>query len=126
MAYEFEYYSGKDLEYPRKPQKPKLPPNATAADAQLFAHEMVLWESAKDQYEVNRKSYTEEMKQRMAKFQKKLQEDYDLNDAQFSLLWNKAWEDGHSGGLQEVWQEFNELHTFVSDYIVVMEKSYNG
>lgn len=125
MAYKFEYYIGKDLEYPRKPQKPTLPPNATPADAKAFYLEMVLWESEQAQYEVDRKSYTGEMDQRRRKFQKKLQEDYDLNDKQFWLLWHKAWEDGHSGGLQEVWQEFEKLHTFVSDYIIVMEKSCN-
>jgi hypothetical protein len=53
----------------------------------------------------------------MNEFQDELMKDYGLCQQEFDVIWEKAWEDGHSAGLSEVYCHFGSLFDFVHKYM---------
>ncbi len=113
MSYDFEYYSGKHLRYPSKPSKPTISRNPSAIEARA-------WADALEDYEREIETYNEELSwcrsessRLQTEFMDKLKKDCGLSDKAFDLIWDKAWERGHSAGLQEVYQEFDDLFGFL-------------
>lgn len=47
------------------------------------------------------------------------EENHHLNDAQFNLIYNKAYEEGHSDGYDAVAERFSDLEKFVLRFIGV-------
>jgi hypothetical protein len=117
MSYDFQYYSGEMLRMPEKPAKPRLERNPTAIEARAYADALEEYESALSSYNENLGWYKSEKKVLLTKFQDKLREDYGLSDSQFSVLWNEAYNRGHSGGLHEVYHKFDSLYEFVEKYV---------
>lgn len=116
MSYDFDYYSGADLKYPSKPTKPTLGRNPTAVDARAFADALEEYERAIESYKEDKSYYKHCVNARMREFHEKLMKDYGLCQQEFDIIWNKAWEDGHSYGLSEVYSHFNSLFDFVIEY----------
>jgi hypothetical protein len=114
MDYDLDYFGGKDLVYPKTPIKPRLDPKADSTTAMAYARDLAVYESAMISYRELKQEYSRLCGQRQLELQDRLRDDYDLAQAQFDLLWNKAWEDGHSNGLHSVvyyFEEFYELAT---------------
>lgn len=112
MSYDFEYYSGQMLRMPDKPAKPRLGSNASAIEARAYADALEEYEGEMKSYNESLGWYKSEKKVLMAKFQDRLRSDYSLSESEFSVLWNEAYNRGHSGGLHEVYHEFDSLHEF--------------
>lgn len=113
MSYDFEYYSGQMLRMPDKPAKPRLERNPTAIEARAYADGLEEYEREMKSYEEDLGWYKSEKKVLLTKFQDKLREDYGLSESAFSVLWNEAYNRGHSGGLHEVYHEFDSLFEFL-------------
>ncbi len=112
MNYDFDYYSGQMLRMPEKPTKPRLERNPSSVEARAYAE-------ALEEYELEMKSYNEDLgwyraekANLLVKFRDKVRSDYGLSVATFSVIWNEAYNRGHSGGLQEVYNEFDSLRDF--------------
>ena len=117
MSYDFQYYSGEMLRAPEKPAKPRLERNPTAIEARAYADALEEYESALSSYNEDLGWYKNEKKVLLTKFQDKLREDYGLSESAFSVLWNEAYNRRHSGGLHEVYYEFDSLYEFGEKYV---------
>jgi hypothetical protein len=120
MSYDFEYYSGQMLRAPTKPSKPGLSRNPTAIEARAFADALEEYEREMKAYNENLSWYRSEAASLLTKFQDKLKEDYSLGSAEFDVIWSEAYDHSHSGGLQEVYYEFERLYEFAIKYTKVM------
>lgn len=113
MSYDFEYYSGDMLRMPEKPTKPRMERNPTSIEARAYADALEEYESALASYNEDLGWYRSEKAGLLIKFQDKVRSDYGLSNEPFSVLWNEAYNRGHSGGLQEVYNEFDSLFEFL-------------
>lgn len=109
MDWDFDYYEGRDLARPSKPSKPVLSANPSSAEAKLFATQLEKWEHDMRLCDDAVRMVRVEKEGRMAEFKELIRDDYDLNTAQFDILWAYAWQRGHSSGLQEVVSHFQEI-----------------
>ena len=50
MSYDFDYYSGKDIEYPTRPKKPVLPSKPTPNDYRTYADQIEIYDTEKAEY----------------------------------------------------------------------------
>lgn len=117
----FDYYSGEDLKFPRSPKKPGLKGNPTSADVRRYADKLEEYEIEFEKYSKLKKEYYEILNARTVEFRNDLHSKYcpELSDAAFSVIFNKAWEDGHSSGHYRVDELVDELTDFVLE---IMEK----
>jgi hypothetical protein len=122
MSYDFDYYRGEDLRAPVKPVKPVLGRNPTAIDARAFADALEEYEREFRSYEEDKSYYQHQMSARHREFEDTLQKDYALDDSEFSVIWSEAYDRGHSGGLQEVYGEFDRLFDFAVKYAETVKK----
>lgn len=123
MSYDYDYYSGRDLIYPKRPSRPSaLPRNATAAEVRHYADQLEVYEGETVIYKELDREYSDKLNGRLKELQTKLRDDYDITEAQFFVLWNKAWEDGHSSGLHEVVSIFDDLYDLASEF-AALEKN---
>lgn len=113
MSYDFEYYSGQMLRMPEKPVKPTISRNPSAVEARAYADALEEYESALSSYNEDYAWYLSEKASLLIKFQDKLRSDYGLGEAAFNVIWAEAWNRGHSGGLHEVYHEFDSLFEFL-------------
>lgn len=112
MDYDFDYYSGRDLFYPSLIKKPMLQRNATAEQHRKYADELEDYEVRNDKRRMLVKQYNDACNERMEEFKTRLMHDYDVSREQLDLIWQRAWESGHSAGLQEVYHYFDEYYEF--------------
>jgi hypothetical protein len=117
MDYDFDYYSGRDLHYWHvKPIKPILGRNPNAIEARAFADQLEVYEAEMKGYTEARDEYTRRINGRLVELKTRLRDDYDITEAQMHLLWDKAWEDGHSEGLHRVVAIFEELYELATKF----------
>lgn len=110
MSYDYDYYSGRDLEYPRlSVKRPIWKAKPTPAEARAYADGLEAYEAAKPAYDVAVSEYNEKINERLAAFRNELKIDYCLTDAEFAAIWTVAWDRGHASGLSEVVNEFDDL-----------------
>lgn len=122
MSYDFDYFSGTDIKSPVKPTKPTLGRNPTAIDARAFADALEEYEREFRSYEEDKSYYQSQRTDRFNQFRVDLQKEYSLNDSEFNVIWSEAYDRGHSGGLQEVYGEFDRLFDFVVKYAETVKK----
>jgi hypothetical protein len=115
-AYDFDYYGGMDIVYPTKPVKPVLGRNADSVEAMAWAEALAEYESELKSYKEDCAVYGQEAGHRLKELQERLRDDYNLTEAQFFVLWHRAWEHGHSAGLSEVYHYFNEFYELVTEF----------
>ena len=113
MNYDFEYYSGVMLRMPEKPVKPRLEHNPSSIEARAYADALEEYEHEMKAYNENLGWYRSEKAALLIKFKDNLRTDYDLEVAAFDVIWSEAWDRGHSGGLREVYYEFDRLFEFL-------------
>jgi hypothetical protein len=114
MSYDYDYYSGRDLSYPRSPIKPGLKHNANSDEAMNYASALAMYEKMMVVYREQVSEYHRLSNIRLNELKTRLKNDYPTNDKQFDLLWSKAWEDSHSEGIRAVVDKFDELYDFVT------------
>ena len=116
MSYNFAYIRGSDLVYPKSPKKPRLSSNPSAQEAREYADALEHYDIVYTEYRDELMKYTSEIHRREDQFRKELQEEYDLSDAHFSVLWSFAWDDGHSAGYEEVVLYFERYYDLVTAF----------
>jgi hypothetical protein len=116
MSYDYDYFSGKDLHYPVKPTKPRMGSTPTAAEARAYADNLEVYEAEMTDYTENKDWYNRQTNLRMIELHDRIRDDYDITEAQFNVLWRRAWEDGHSESLRRVVEIFDELYEMASEF----------
>lgn len=119
---DFDYYSGRDLTYPARPKRPTLAPKHTSQDARVYADAMEQFESELVNYHAEMSDYNTKTQARQQELKDTLRDINDLNENQFNLLWNFAWEEGHSAGLSEVVNWFNEYYDLATQFVKLAEQ----
>jgi hypothetical protein len=120
MSYDFEYYSGKDLVYPTKPSVPFLRTNPSAADARIYADELEAYEVAMLEFHAEISRVGKLRNERLDEFINVLRSDFGMTQPEFDVIWGKAYDEAHNGGLAETYHKFCDLAEFVSEYNKVM------
>ena len=77
--------------------------------------------TAVSEYEAARAVASTAAGKRLSEFETQLKADYGLCDSEFSVIWGEAYNRGHSGGLHEVYSEFDSLCDFVHRYVETMK-----
>lgn len=114
--YDYAYYEGADLLNALKPIKPSLGRNPTSVEALAYAEALADYERELESYKENIAYYTAQKNNRMKELQETIKADYDISDAQFFVLWAPAYENGHSAGLNEVVNCFDEYYEMASAF----------
>jgi len=117
MNYDFDYFAGRHLKFPKKPTKPTLERNPSAIEARAFADALEEYEREMKSYEEDKCFYQSELTSLQREFRDKLKSDYSLTDAEFVVLWSEAYDRNHSGGLEEMANAFDSLYDFVLKYM---------
>lgn len=97
--------------YPRSARRPVFPgPRATAEEAETYAEQLKTYEAAQREVEELRAAHHAETDRLHTMFKADLLEELDLTrHPKADLLFAKAWDRGHSCGLQGVVDEAYEL-----------------
>lgn len=117
MKYDLDYYRGTSLSVPKPPTKPKLHHKHSSFEAKCYAEDLEQYEKEVSVYEDDLNHYRCQMVKRMNELQEELKLDYGLSESQAFVLWNEAYENGHSAGLQEVLYHYDNLYTFIQKYM---------
>lgn len=122
MTYDFDLYSGAHLITPTKPRKPTIGRNPSYIEARAFADALEEYEREFKGYEEDKRWYLSERSRLDTEFRGKLKKDYGLSDEEFDVLWSEAYEQGHSGGIREMYNHFDRLYEFVLKYNSIAKK----
>lgn len=118
---DFAYYGGEGLTFPARPRKPTTPKTQSSENIRRYADELEVYEGLFEDYVALRKEYYKILNARDIEFRNDLHSEYcpELTDAVFNVIFNKAWEDGHSSGHYRVAELVEELADFALE---IMEK----
>ena len=96
--------------YPSRPNKPILAKDATAADHRAYAEELENYEALLASYKQACAAYNTRTGELEAQFQADLEAYYEMSGhPKAGLLYWKAYERGHSGGMEEVANVYSDL-----------------
>ena len=84
---------------------------------QLHKMEKAVEASAKEQYIEAKKEYNHRVLELEDELKELVREDFGMDKEVFNILWNKAYEQGHSNGYKCVISEAEELYEFVNDIV---------
>lgn len=103
------------VQYPTKPRKPRLASGATAAEARAYADEVEAYGPAMEAFATARAAYYADEDRLAWVFRRDLEEEngvpHDHPKAQ--MLWDKSYEQGHSSGLSEIANVYDDLSELV-------------
>ena len=88
----------------------------TAAEARIYADQLEVYEAEMTDYNEYKVWYSNQTHLRMKELHDRIRDDYDITEAQFNVLWHRAWEDGHSESLRRVVEIFDELYEMASEF----------
>ena len=102
------------MEYPKAPAKPVLVKNATPTEIRAYADAIELYDAAYDVYKSARIAYSAETTAKHNQFRSDLETEYrTTGHPKANLLWTMAWDEGHSSGLNEVFNWYDRLSDLV-------------
>ena len=84
---------------------------------QLHKMEKAVEASVKEQYIEAKKEYKHRVLELEDELKELVREDFGMDKEVFDILWNKAYEQGHSEGYECVISEAEELYDFVNDIV---------
>lgn len=116
MLKDVEYYSGDDLRYPDRPQKPVVKNRDDPASIRRYADKLESYYAAADKYRIDKQVYRDTIKERKQELMLDLAAENELSPAQAEVLFYKAWEEGHSGGISEVIDSFTSLVDLIAEF----------
>jgi hypothetical protein len=114
--YDYAYYEGADLKSYSKPIKPRLGRRPNSVEALAYAEALAEYERELESYKEHMEYYNQQRDGRMNQLHEAIQVDYDINPKQFAWLWSAAYENGHSEGLQQVVNRFDEYYNMASAF----------
>jgi hypothetical protein len=123
---DYDYYRAADLEFPTKPKAPPCPDSkSSAGEFRVYADALETYEKEKAEYEASIDKIREELSKRQSKFSDDLRvvagAETVITDAQHTILYDKAYEEGHSGGYPEIHFAYEELLDFYLEMIRVVK-----
>jgi hypothetical protein len=106
------------VQWPTMPEKPavlnKRVMDVTAEDLARAAEIKARYDADMQAYKDQKRLYAQSEQQGIAKLREDLEREYGLSGhRKADLLWHKAWEHGHSSGLEEVAQWYDDLAELV-------------
>lgn len=102
-------YKNQDV-YPSRPNNPVLAKDATASDHRAYADELGKYEASLETYKQAQAAYNTRTGMLKAELQADLEAYYEMSgNPKAGLLYWKAYERGHSGGMEEVANAYNDL-----------------
>jgi len=106
-----DYYAGRDIPVPARPVKPRHPARGeeTADAFAQYAKDLRVYEEAMPAFMKNQTRYRATLNARLDECVEDLALENGISRAQADIVWHKAWEDGHSSGIQDVLYHFDEL-----------------
>ena len=115
------------LPYPGRPRKPKSPgPNGTSYAYSDYANLLEIWEAEVEEWEKKKAAYSAEEARLLEKFKQDALDDVGLKGHPAAdAIYAKAWEDGHSNGYSEVYNELldlADLADWAKPYIAVVKR----
>lgn len=111
-----DYYAGRDVAYPDRPSKPVVSDRESPAAIRAYADALEAYNEAMETYRADKDAYNATLRDRQAELVVDLAAEYDLSPDQATVIFRKAWEDGHSGGIGEVIMIFEELLDMVEAF----------
>ena len=117
MSYDYAYYSGEDLVWPVKPNKPFLRTAPNAADCRKYADELDVYCSDMTEYHKDYEEMLQEVIRRQKEFSIAIRYDYALSKEQFFVLWEQAKYYAKSEDLKIIGEEIDRLYNFMVRYI---------
>jgi hypothetical protein len=117
------YYAGDDLELPVRPAKPSG--GFDRNDPQSLrdhADRMEVWQDANDAFGLQIAAHRRSQQSRRNELQRDLGIENNLTMAQAGVLFNVAWEDGHSDGFYAVINRFEQLVEIIENFNQAGEK----
>lgn len=112
-----EYYSGSDIETPVRPTKPMLLDRDDPDQIREYADRMESYHKNKEKYNEGNHEYRKMLSKRRAELVEDLAEEHEITLGQAKAVFEVAWEDGHSSGVGEVIQRFEELVEMAEQYL---------
>lgn len=95
---------------PESPRKPRLMPDATPVQVRAYADALEAYDAAKKTHREQMAAYYARSTALEAEFRHDLEVEYDMvGHPKADLLYAKAYELGHSGGMQEVANYYSDL-----------------
>lgn len=96
--------------YPSRPKKPVLAKNSTPSEHRAYADELEKYETVLAVYKQASAAYNKRTGDLEAEFQADLESYYEMTGhPKAGLLYWKAYERGHSGGMEEVANAYSDL-----------------
>jgi hypothetical protein len=96
--------------YPESPRKPQLNMKGSPAEMRAYADELEAYDAAMTVHREHVAAYYALTVALEAEFRRDLEVHYDMvGHAKADLLYGKAYEMGHSGGMQEVASYYSDL-----------------
>lgn len=108
-----------NLEYPSRPVKPRLDEGATSVDARVFAEALADYEVKMTEYYLAQDLYSKSVSQFVDKWKQSLKEDSGFSQEQFDLVFELAYDRGHSCGYSEVESIFDDLRITFTKFLKV-------
>lgn len=119
------YYQGEDIAAPvllPRPRSGKLD-RSDPQSLRIEADKMEVWLNEKAAHDARWRNYRLTLTVRRLELREDLAEENDLNSAQATVLFNIAWEDGHSEGIDSVIDRFEALAETVQHVIDLQDPS---
>lgn len=111
----FSKYTNK-LTYPAKPKKPSVPVNGTSKDYEAYTAKLQNYENSLIKYKEELKKYNLEGMRLIKLFENDCMEEVGLsNHPKREKVWEYAWKEGHSGGLNDVYCIISDIAEILID-----------
>lgn len=108
------YYAGEDIAYPSRPTRPPRPtPDSPASEYRAYASKLEEHETAYAEWREKSDAYRVALNAREKELRVDLAAVYGLTPGQVDVLYNAAYESGHSSGLSEVINKLDDLMDLV-------------
>jgi hypothetical protein len=111
------YYAGDDIQLPIRTSKPAgLFDRNDPQSLRDYADKMEAWQIVNAEYDLKIVAYRQDIQARQAELRYVLADENYMNIAQATVLFNVAWEDGHSEGFSAVIDRFEELAEIIENF----------
>lgn len=111
-----DYYSGRDIDYPIRPIKPVVTDRESPAAIRDYADALESFNELMPAYNAAMTSYRKALAARKEELIADLADEYALSQTETEIIFAKAWDDGHSYGIEEVIGHFDDLYTMISRF----------
>jgi len=110
------YYDKITVKLTSMPSKPLVPINPSANDLRLLADKMDAYDADLQHYKDQRVAYMQEQNKLQQEFRNDLEAYYGVtNHPKADLLYDMAWDRGHSAGFLDVANYYSDLVRLIKD-----------